>query len=204
VTALFDLTGLPSDRPDHSGHRIDPRHRCGPGRRTRAGRGDRHPAWARALRGRARPGVAAWRDVLDTNLTAAFALAQRVARGMLDRGNGKDHQHLLGAVRPGAGLDGCRCGGQGGAGLAGPGPVLRLGAVRDPGERAGAGIHTHRPERPPGDRRRVAIWWLGLIPAGRFGTQEDLGGTLVWLASSAADYVNGQVIFVDGGMTAIV
>ena len=33
---------------------------------------------------------------------------------------------------------------------------------------------------------------------------EDLAGPVVWLASSGSDYVNGQTIFIDGGMTVVV
>lgn len=40
---------------------------------------------------------------------------------------------------------------------------------------------------------------LGRIPAGRWGSLEDLGGATVFLASKAADYVNGYTIAVDGG-----
>ncbi len=43
---------------------------------------------------------------------------------------------------------------------------------------------------------------LDRIPAGRWGRPEDLGGTAVFLASSASDYVNGAVIPVDGGWLA--
>ena len=42
---------------------------------------------------------------------------------------------------------------------------------------------------------------LTLIPYGRIGLPEDVGRTAVWLISDAADYVHGQTIFVDGGMT---
>lgn len=42
---------------------------------------------------------------------------------------------------------------------------------------------------------------LKLIPYGRIGLPEDIGRTAVWLASDDADYVHGQTIFVDGGMT---
>jgi glucose 1-dehydrogenase len=42
---------------------------------------------------------------------------------------------------------------------------------------------------------------LKLIPYGRIGVPEDIGNAAVWLASDLADYVNGQTIFVDGGMT---
>jgi 2-deoxy-D-gluconate 3-dehydrogenase len=43
---------------------------------------------------------------------------------------------------------------------------------------------------------------LGRIPAGRWGTPEDLAGAVVFLSSSAADYVNGHVLVVDGGWMA--
>jgi glucose 1-dehydrogenase len=42
---------------------------------------------------------------------------------------------------------------------------------------------------------------LTLIPYGRIGVPEDIGQAAVWLASDAADYVHGQTLFVDGGMT---
>jgi len=42
---------------------------------------------------------------------------------------------------------------------------------------------------------------LTLIPYGRIGEPEDIGRTAVWLASDLSDYVHGQTIFVDGGMT---
>jgi gluconate 5-dehydrogenase len=47
-------------------------------------------------------------------------------------------------------------------------------------------------------------WILGRTPARRWGTSADLVGPAVWLASDASAYVNGQVIFVDGGMTVVV
>jgi glucose 1-dehydrogenase len=42
---------------------------------------------------------------------------------------------------------------------------------------------------------------LTLIPYGRIGEPDDIGRAAVWLASDASDYVHGQSIFVDGGMT---
>jgi glucose 1-dehydrogenase len=42
---------------------------------------------------------------------------------------------------------------------------------------------------------------LKLIPYGRIGKPEDVGHVTAWLASDAADYVHGQTIVVDGGMT---
>ena len=40
------------------------------------------------------------------------------------------------------------------------------------------------------------------IPAGRWGTPEDMQGTVVYLASKASDYVNGYTVAVDGGWLA--
>ena len=42
---------------------------------------------------------------------------------------------------------------------------------------------------------------LRLIPYGRIGLPEDVGKVVAWLASDDADYIHGQTIFVDGGMT---
>jgi 3-oxoacyl-[acyl-carrier protein] reductase len=41
---------------------------------------------------------------------------------------------------------------------------------------------------------------LAMIPMGRFGTADEVAGTAAFLASSAANYINAQIIHVDGGM----
>ena len=45
-------------------------------------------------------------------------------------------------------------------------------------------------------------WVKGRTPARRWGKPEELVGAAVFLASAASDYVNGQIIYVDGGMIA--
>ncbi|HEX2248524.1 MAG TPA: SDR family oxidoreductase, partial [Arthrobacter sp.] len=47
-------------------------------------------------------------------------------------------------------------------------------------------------------------WILGRTPAHRWGTVEDIIGPALWLASDASNFVNGQVVFIDGGMTTVV
>lgn len=42
-------------------------------------------------------------------------------------------------------------------------------------------------------------WMLSRIPLRRFGQPEDIGGAVAYVASSAGDYLNGEVIFIDGG-----
>ncbi len=42
---------------------------------------------------------------------------------------------------------------------------------------------------------------MTLIPYGRIGEPEDIGRVAAWLVSDQADYITGQTLFVDGGMT---
>ena len=65
------------------------------------------------------------------------------------------------------------------------------------------GLHGHRQHarrcaRTPTARGAI----LERIPAGRWGTPEDVAGAAVFLSSAAADYVNGHVLVVDGGWMA--
>jgi gluconate 5-dehydrogenase len=54
-------------------------------------------------------------------------------------------------------------------------------------------------------RRRPEFnaWLLSRVPAGRWGEPSELAGAVVFLASSASDFVNGQILYVDGGMLAV-
>ena len=47
-------------------------------------------------------------------------------------------------------------------------------------------------------------WLQARTPAGRWGELEELQGACVFLASPAASFVNGHILYVDGGMTAVV
>ena len=54
------------------------------------------------------------------------------------------------------------------------------------------------------DDAAFSDWLCKRTPAGRWGNVEELGGAAVFLASDASSFVNGQMLFVDGGMTAVV
>ena len=54
------------------------------------------------------------------------------------------------------------------------------------------------------DDKAFNSWILGRTPAARWGTVDDLVGPAVFFASAASNYINGQVLFIDGGMTAVV
>lgn len=61
-----------------------------------------------------------------------------------------------------------------------------------------------RERQPDGSRHPFDSFIVAKTPAGRWGNAEDLGGTAVFLASSASDFVNGQVVYVDGGILAYI
>lgn len=142
--------------------------------------------------------------VLHTNLTSAFLVGRAIARGMVERGGGKivnvcSVQTWL--ARPGIAAYAASKGG-----LA----MLTRGMCA---EWAGSGMTVNG--LAPGyviteltralvDDPAFDTWIRGRTPAGRWATVEDLVGTLVWLAAPASDFVNGQVIAVDGGLTAVV
>ena len=143
-----------------------------------------------------------WDAVIDTNLKTAFFLSQAAGRHMLEQGSGKiiNIASLL-SFQGGIRIPSYTASK---SGLAG---ITRLLAC----EWAGKGVNVNA--IAPGyfatnntaalredPDRNAAI--LARIPAGRWGTPAELGGTAVFLASAASDYVHGTVIPVDGGWLA--
>ena len=56
--------------------------------------------------------------------------------------------------------------------------------------------------QPLADDPAFDAWLRGRTPAGRWGDPSELVGAAVFLASDASSFVNGQVIYVDGGLLA--
>lgn len=143
-----------------------------------------------------------WDAVVDTNLKSLFFLSQAAGRHMIARGSGKivnvaSLLSLQGGIRVPAYT----------ASKSGVAGLTRLLAC----EWAAKGVQvnaiapgyvaTNNTAALQADEKRSAEI-LGRIPAGRWGRPEDIGGAAVFLASDAADYVNGVVLPVDGGWLA--
>ena len=140
-----------------------------------------------------------WDKVIEINLNAQFILAREFGKEMLTRGRGKIvfTASLLtfqgGILVPGYA-----------ASKAGIGSLVKALA----NEWAGRGVNvnaiapgyiaTENTAALRADADRSAAI-LSRIPAGRWGKPEDLAGAVVFLASPAADYINGTIITVDGG-----
>jgi 2-deoxy-D-gluconate 3-dehydrogenase len=143
--------------------------------------------------------LADWRRVQAVNLDSVFALSQAVGRQMTARGSGKviTIASLL-SFQGGVNVSGYTASKHAVAGLTKAlanewAPLgVQVNAIA-PGY-----IETNNTEALRADPdREPAI--RGRIPAGRWGTPEDLVGAAVFLASPASDYVNGHVLVVDGG-----
>ncbi len=143
-----------------------------------------------------------WDDVLTVNLKSVFLLSQAAARHMVERRSGKiihiaSMLSFQGGIRV-APYTAAK------SGLLGLTRIManelapfgvQCNAIA-PGYMATDNTAPLRAD----ERRNAEI--LSRIPAGRWGAPEDLAGAVVFLASSASDYVQGAVLAVDGGWLA--
>jgi 2-deoxy-D-gluconate 3-dehydrogenase len=141
----------------------------------------------------------AWDAVLEVNLSSVFRLCRAAGRHMLPRGSGKiiNIASLL-SFQGGVTVTGY---------AAAKGGVVQLTKALA-NEWAPQGVHvnaiapgymhtdnTSALRADPARERQIAE----RIPAGRWGTPQDLAGAAIFLASQASDYVHGHVLVVDGG-----
>jgi len=145
-----------------------------------------------------------FRLVLETNLTAAFLIAKHVAPGMMKRRRGKIINMcslMSDLARPTTGnyaaaKAGLRMLTRSMAAEWGP-HGLQVNAI-------GPGYFETDMTRPLKEDPDFNAWICGRTPAGRWGQPEELQGIAIFLASRASDYINGQIIYVDGGLTAVI
>ncbi|HET6487582.1 MAG TPA: D-threitol dehydrogenase [Spirochaetia bacterium] len=146
-------------------------------------------------------GEEAWDRTLALNLTAPFLLAQRVGRGMTRRGHGRIIN--IASQASVIGLEGHAAYCASKAGLVGLARVLALEWAR-----FGVTVNCISPTVTLTELGRKA--WAGevgeamkrKIPAQRFAEPEEVAAAALYLASSAADMINGTNLLIDGGYTA--
>jgi gluconate 5-dehydrogenase len=145
-----------------------------------------------------------WHEIVRANLDSVFFVGQAVARHMIPRGRGKivnvcSVQSELG--RPGIAPY---------AATKGAVKMLTKGMCAD-WARFGLQVNGLGPGYFETELTRVLVedpafsaWLCNRTPAGRWGRVEELAGAAIFLASDASDFVNGQVLYVDGGLTSVV
>ena len=143
-----------------------------------------------------------WDDVMNVNIKAAFFLCQAAGREMVRQGSGKiiNIASML-SFQGGIRVPSYTASKSGVAGITRllanewAAKNINVNAIA-PGYMATD--NTEQLRKDPARSRDI----LARIPAGRWGEPSDVGGTAVFLASPAADYLHGAIIPVDGGWLA--
>jgi gluconate 5-dehydrogenase len=148
--------------------------------------------------------TAEWRKVLEADLTSAFVLGREAAKRMIPRGRGKlinigslTSEVARATIAPYT--------------VAKGGIKMLTRAMAAEWARHGIQANAIGPGYMLTDMNKALIedaafdaWVKARTPSGRWGTPEELIGAAVFLASSASDFVNGQIIYVDGGLLAVI
>ena len=145
-----------------------------------------------------------WQRVMDTNLASAFVVGKQAAMRMIARGRGGKIINV-GSVNSQAARPSIApyCSAKGGL-------VMLSRSMAAEWAQYNIQINTIEPgyiltemTQSLADIPEFDAWVKSSNPAQRWGKPEDLIGTAVYLASSASNYVNGQIIFVDGGWLSV-
>ena len=150
-----------------------------------------------------------WSFVLGVNLTGMFLCARAAAREMIRRGVKPEVSRAAGKIIcmssvheliPWAGHVNYAAS-KGGVRMFMQSLAQELAPHRIRVNSIGPGAIATPINRPAWETPEALKGLLTLIPYGRVGLPEDIGKAAVWLASDDSDYVHGQTLFVDGGMT---
>lgn len=140
--------------------------------------------------------------ILDINLRGAFLMSQAVGRHMLERGSGA--QINIDSLNTYAPLKGVLPYAMSKAGLS----MMTRGLAEEWGSR-GVRVNALAPGFILTDLTRklwsdptMQAWATTNTPLARLGEVEDMVGTCIFLASKASAFMTGQVVYVDGGMSA--
>lgn len=143
-----------------------------------------------------------WASVLDTHLTALFRLCRLIVPGMKERKRGKVIAIGSLASELGRGTITPYASAKGGLKMFIRALAVELGPHNIQCNAIGPGWFNTALNAPLLDNPE----WLATVrrrcPAGRYAQPDEIAGTAVFLASPASDFVSGQLLFVDGGVTA--
>ena len=145
---------------------------------------------------------AEWHELMETNVTSVFLLGQAVARHMIERRRGKiinicSVQSELG--RPNIAPYSAS---KGAVKMLTKGMAIDWGPYNIQVNGLGPGYFKTELTEALVNDAEFTRWLLGRTPSRRWGELQDLLGAAVFLASNASNFVNGHILYVDGGVTA--
>jgi len=145
-----------------------------------------------------------WQTVLETNLTSAFIVSRAVAPQMIERRAGKIIHVCSINSELGRRTIANYTAAKGGLKMLTKAMAVEWGPHNVQVNAIGPGYMLTPMTRTLAADPVFDEWIRGRTPLGRWGRPEDLMGAVVFLASSASDFVTGQVLYVDGGILAAV
>ena len=142
-----------------------------------------------------------WDDIIATNLTAPFLLAQAVLPGMIARRSGKiiNIASLLSELARPTVVPYTAA--KGGVRQLTRGMAIELAPHNIQVNAISPGYFATEMNRALIDNAEFNAWVCKRTPAGRWGDPPEIAGLAVFLASAAANYITGQLITIDGGMS---
>jgi gluconate 5-dehydrogenase len=142
-----------------------------------------------------------WDDIIATNLTAPFVMSQAVLPGMIARKSGKI-VHIASLMselaRPGVVP---YTAAKGGVRQLTRGMAVELAPHNIQVNAIAPGYFATEMNRALIENAEFNAWVSKRTPAGRWGQPDELAGIAVFLASGASNYMTGQMLIVDGGMS---
>jgi len=144
-----------------------------------------------------------WEEVLRTNLTSALLVSREVAPGMIAQGSGKIICTLSLMSELGRRTTGPYTASKGGLKMLVKAMCAEWAEHNVQINGIGPGYFETEMTAPLVQDETFSGWVRGRTPAERWGRPQELAGAAVFLASRASDFVNGQIIYVDGGMLAV-
>lgn len=148
--------------------------------------------------------------VIDVDLVAPFICAKAVLPDMIAKGHGKIINICSMMSELGRETVSAYAAAKGGLKMLTKNICSEFGGANiqcngiGPGYIATSQTAPLRERQPDGSRHPFDQFIIGKTPAGRWGTTDDLVGPTVFLASEASDFVNGHVLYVDGGILAYI
>ncbi len=151
-----------------------------------------------------------FRQVIDVDLNAPFIVAKAIIPGMIKKGGGKIINICSMMSEMGRETVAAYAAAKGGLKMLTKNIASEYGQYNiqcngiGPGYIATPQTAPLRETQPDGSRHPFDQFILAKTPANRWGEASDLGGPAVFLASAASDFVNGHILYVDGGILAYI
>ena len=146
-----------------------------------------------------------WRRVVDIHLTGSFQVGREAARRMIARGRGGKIINIASlASEVARATISPYVAAKGGVRMLTRSMAAEWAKHDIQANAIGPGYIATEMNRALLDDPKFDAWVKGRTPSGRWGKPDDLIGVAVFLASQASDYVNGQIIYVDGGLLAVI